>query len=209
MAMHTQSDALKVLIVGDSNVYWLWRFASAALPTQFGVATEFGVDGHNCNVHCLGTRGATLDSLSSPAGRQRIASEAADVIVLHIGGNDIDCVRGDPPQAVGMRMFMFAQYLVKMGAKQVVISQIVRRARWRHSTTEDGAAKVTCINEFLLAACDPPGPISFWQHRRLWQSNRTIFRADGVHFSDFGNHRFMRSIRGAILTAVNSVNASH
>ena len=194
--------AMKVLILGDSHITWLDRFVRATRP---GRTDGFAVDGHNCVVRCVGRPGATLLHLRSCAVRRRVDAEAAHVVILHVGGNDLDSLPSHQPQAIGMSVFMFAKQLVGQGVRHVVISQVVRRARWRHSTVEDGTRRVDAMNEFLDAACSGPEPISFWRHKGLWNVQRTVFRLDGVHMNDLGNYRLYRSMRGAIFTAMKAI----
>ena len=179
---------MKVLILGDSHITWLDRFVRATRP---GRTDGFAVDGHNCVVRCV--------------VRRRVDAEAAHVVILHVGGNDLDSLPSQQPQAIGMSVFMFAKQLVGQGVRHVVISQVLRRARWRHSTVEDGTRRVDAMNEFLDAACSGPEPISFWRHKGLWNVQRTVFRLDGVHMNDLGNYRLYRSMRGAIFTAMKAI----
>ena len=165
--------------------------------------TGWALDKANCRLRCLGRRGATLRTIRAMS--PLIAAQSPEIVVMHVSGNDIDCRSGSPPQAVGMAVFCFAKTLIAMGVKRVVISQVIRRDSWRHFSLEVGNARTACINEFLLAACGGDDNIVFWQHRRLWNSQRPVFRADGVHLSNVGNLRFLRSIRGAIITAAKHV----
>lgn len=47
--------------------------------------------------------------------------------------------------------------------------------------------------------------IRFWRHRRIFKAESDIFTADGVNLSSFGQQRFYRSIRHAIMTALQSL----
>ena len=130
-----------------------------------------------------------------------------DLVVLHIGGNDIDQPTVTPANAVGIGMdiYMFAKELLLSGVKRVVISQVVGRAAWRNCTEEDGAKRVASINEFLEAACGGTDKIALWKHKGLWRADRSLFRHDGVHFNDLGNYRLLLSMRGAILVAIKAM----
>ena len=197
------SSPFNVVIVGDSQVHWLGRFVSDGEMTRPGTPAGWALDKANCTVCCLGRRGATLRTVRAMG--PMIAARSPEIVVIHVSGNDIDCRSGSPPQAVGMAVFCFAKTLIATGVKRVVISQVIRRDSWRHFSREVGNARTACINEFLMAACGGDDNIVFWQHRRLWNSQRPVFRADGIHLSNLGNLRFLRSIRGAIITAAKHV----
>ena len=82
-----------------------------------------------------------------------------------------------------------------------VVCQIVRRQCVRRYSWEDGTQRVADTNEFLKAVCDTER-LSFWYHRGFWQSQRNIFRGDGVHFNDLGNYKLWRSVKGAVFVAL-------
>ena len=160
--------AMKVLILGDSHITWLDRFVRATRP---GGTDGFVVDGNNCVVRCVARPGATMPLLRSSAVRRLVEAEAAQLVILHVGSNDLDLLPSQQPQAIGMGIFMFAKQLVGQGVRHVVISQVVRRACWRHSRfddgtrVEDGTRRADDINTFFDAACSGPEPISFWRQQ--------------------------------------------
>ena len=138
------SPPFNVAIVGDSHVHWLNRFVSDGELTRPGTPAGWALDKSNCRVRCFGRRGATLRTARALV--PQITAQSPDIVVLHVGGNDIDCQYGPPPQAVGMAVFCFAKTLVARGVKRVVISQIIRRDSWRHFSFENGTVRVACIN---------------------------------------------------------------
>ena len=80
-------SSVKVLVLGHTHVYCLGAFAGSASPS--GLFADFAVLGHACDVYYLGLRGATASSVRAPAVRSQIVSYGADVVVLHVGGNDL------------------------------------------------------------------------------------------------------------------------
>ena len=72
---------------------------------------------------------------------------------------------------------------------QIVCHQCVCLYSW-----EEGTQRLLDVNEFLKAVCNPEH-LSFWSHRGFWQSQRNIFRGDGVHFNDLGNYKLWRSVK--------------
>ena len=83
----------------------------------------------------------------------------------------------------------------------VTVCQILHRNSWRHFSYQEGADRVSCVTEFLLAACSGPSNVAFWKHRGLWQEETELFRSDGVHYNSLGNVKLNKSVRGAIYQA--------
>ena len=134
---------------------------------------------------------------------RRLTVEMPTIVVLCLGGNDVYGISGNV-LVVGMRLYEYAQSLVAMGVKHVVVCQIIRRQCVRRLSWDEGTQRVLEINEFLRAVSDTDR-LSFWVHRGFWQSLHNIFRADGVHFNDRGNFKLWRSIKGAIFGALKRV----
>ena len=70
-------------------------------------------------------------------------------VILMVGGNDLDKC-GVAPQFVGMEIFTLACDLVSCGVNHVTVCQVLRRNSWRHFSYQEGANRVSGINEFLL-----------------------------------------------------------
>ena len=194
---------VNVLMLGDSHVHWLSKFVAAEMPL---CQQDLAVSG--CEINYRGVRGGTVTSLRNDAilGLRASGPGQPDVVIIHAGGNDIDNTGGDPPQLVGMHLYTLARDMVLCGVKHVIVCQVIRRNSWRHLTYSEGATRVSCINEFLLAACSGLQSISFWQHRGMWQEGAQIFRRDGVHFNGLGNFKLYKSVRGALHKAVRVCN---
>lgn len=197
MAVYTDSKAL-ALVLGDSHVFWLERFvASSAI--RFG--TGSAVEGTDCRFRFAGFRGGNVASVSDDrAVAQLLELELPRIVIISLGGNDVYSGR-EHVLKVGMRLFELAQALVAKGVSQVVVCQVVRRQSVRPISLDEGAKRVLEINEFLGAVCDTEH-LSFWRHRGFWQSQRNIFRGDGVHFNDLGNYKLWRSVKGAVFVAL-------
>ena len=67
---------------------------------------------------------------------------AAGVVILAIGGNDIDFAT-DHALLVGKRVFEFVKSLVSRGVERVVVTQVVRRQSVRHLSIAEGYLKLT------------------------------------------------------------------
>ena len=143
--------SVKVLVLGHSHVYWLGAFAGSASPS--GLFADFAIRGHACDIRYLGLRGATASSLRAPAVRSQIASFGADVVVLHVGGNDWDVKSAPDPCMVACDLQRLASELLAMGVSPVAVCQVVRRQRWRNFSFEEGAARVIALNAELESLC--------------------------------------------------------
>lgn len=200
LTMSLASSPISVLCIGHSHIYWLSSFVEPA-----DLFAGFEVQDRPCNVQYLGRRGATLDTFLEPSMMARIASYRADVIVLHLGGNTLDGKSFPNPIMVALDIQRLASRLLDTGVRRIVVSQVCRRQKWRNSTVEVGAERVVQVNQYIDMFCSETEGMFFWRHKRMWNSVRPIFRRDGVHFSDVGNYRFYRSIRGAIISAVGAI----
>ncbi|KAI8494573.1 hypothetical protein Bbelb_277990 [Branchiostoma belcheri] len=63
----------------------------------------------------------------------------------------------------------------------------------------DFHARVREFSKTLRPLIDSIPNTTTWRHCKLWQKNPDYFVADGLHLSDFGNLRYYKSIRYAIL----------
>ena len=192
----------KVLITGHSYVYWLRQYgrsrpAIPALPSALPLVLALGLEQYD--VKFQGMRGAKLTHYTRNAIFDEIKRSSPKMVVLQLGGNDLDSQI--PPQLIGMRLYEFAKDVVVRHScvKQIVVCQAIRRRKWRHLSYEEGAARVATFNEFIVAACGGCAQIKVWKHKGMWLTQHNIFRRDGVHMNELGNHKFYRSMRGAVL----------
>ena len=151
-----------VLVLSDSHVYWLERFAAfdrgrfcvRVFPRGFGWP----------------------DRLQRLSGRY-------------------GCYYGKEPgfgSFTGSRVTR-RRALVQRVVQQVVVCQVVRRKSCCHLTQVAGTARVAEINECLRAVCDDEH-LSFWRHKGFWNSQKEIFRRDGVLFNARGNIKLWKSV---------------
>ncbi len=184
-----------VLVLGDSHVYWLEQFVAHDL-----LLFSYPQDVNAIDIVYRGNRGGTVSSMRCDNVFRARRHDLPHAVIVMVGGNDID--KCDvPPQRVGMEVYTLARDLVRCGVNHVTVCQVLRRNSWRHFSYQEGADRVSCVNEFLLAACGGPGNVAFWKHRGMWQEGADIFRTDGIHFNSLGNFKLYKSVRGAIYQA--------
>ena len=99
----------------------------------------------------IGNRGGTVSSMRCDTVFRARRHDLPHAVIVMVGGNDID--KCDvPPQRVGMGVYTLARDLVRCGVNHVTVCQVLRRNSWRHFSYQEGADRVSCVNEFLLAA---------------------------------------------------------
>ena len=109
---HHRMAAMKVLILGDSHITWLDRFVRGTRPSR---TDGFVVDGHKCIVRCVARPGASLPRLRNSAIRRLVEVEATELVILHVGSNELDSLPAQQPQAISMGMCMFTKQLISQG----------------------------------------------------------------------------------------------
>ena len=155
---------------------------------------------------------------------KNVNSPIPHVIYLVIGTNDL-CQEKQSEETFARQIVSFASYLRKgFGVNCVIIGQILHRHGPKHpnhynnhpvtrdTKIHDFNTKVnrtnSCIQLKIKEECDPG--IIFWRHRGFWHEARGKFHSDGVHIHPHnGLHIYARSVRGAILHAINKIVAVH
>ena len=181
-----------VLVLGNSHVYWLEQFVAHDL-----LLFRYPQDVNAIDIVYRGNRGGTVSSMRCDTMFRARRHDLPHAVIVMVGGNDID--KCDvPPQRVGMEVYTLARALVRCGVNHVTVCQVLHRNSLRHFSYQEGADRVSCVNEFLLAACGGPGNVAFWKHRGMWQEGADIFRTDGIHLNSLGNFKLYK---GAIYQA--------
>lgn len=121
-----------------------------------------------------------------------------DLIVLHIGENDVDSLLVDSPSTLAEDILDLALYIRQQsGAKGVVIAQLLPRVR---PARLDYWERLVGVNRTLKTLCTSIDDCIYWPHKRgLWALWRDNFGADGVHLNHKGIQKYIRSLRGAVL----------
>ncbi|KAK2188797.1 hypothetical protein NP493_121g04040 [Ridgeia piscesae] len=136
-------------------------------PTSANLFGNFEVAGRPCELAYEGIRGATVATLLSPTVMSRVVARRADIVVLHIGGNDICGRAASPPIMVALDGLRLRRRLLEAGTRRVVVCQVCRRSRWRGLSYEDGAAQVIEINRYLEAFCRDSDGVFCCRHKRV------------------------------------------
>ena len=112
MATGNSSARVRVLVMGHSYVHWLERFAAdqSKLPNSRNLLFD------QCDVVYIGVRGAIVDKLRSQSNLREVRRLSPDVVILHVGGNNID--QGVAPQMIGMQVYQLARELIRLDIKR-------------------------------------------------------------------------------------------
>ena len=187
---------LKVLVLGHSFVKRLnTDIINQVHPV---LSPNLGLVNSDVVVQYLGFSGGNIFSpLDDPNNRLDATLRAfpADVIVLQIGGNEIDQKEFDI-----LLYKASVRHLIFRNCKKVVICGIFPRFKLMKVKLDVYHEKKEKINlDFYLEFFHDP-QIHFWSHGSGLMSNRDIFRRDGVHLNVNGTCKFFRSLRGAVMS---------
>ena len=143
------------------------------------------------------------------------------IVVLVIGGNDIS--RHTSSEEVAFKIIALCTLLHnRYHVRQVVLCQVMPRfnkSLWRYrddrERLEDEQDKEAYrrtalgVNKILEIECKNYSYLQFWNHNgkfafpEMGPNHRRYFSSDGVHMSDKGQYRLYKSLRGAVIAAVN------
>lgn len=184
------------MILGHSFVRDLSNYVS-----QSQVRSNLGLSPSARSVVLTGRPGMLLCHLRESL--QQVIAGTPDVVLLDIGGNDIDNGRV-PGHALATQLFTFCRQLLASGVKVVVILEVPYRARvcrgtWR--TVGQMNEAITRFNAMCQALCrsSPGARIRFWHHDGMVHQWGQYLKRDGVHFNDRGMAKYFRSVRSAVI----------
>lgn len=197
----------QVLLLGHSFMRRLYYdLIDNVLPADFGLA--------QCVVDCFGLGGYRLCKRDNDATKHafwqsfgdKINSLQPKIVVLQVGENDVDS--SVPALNVASAIEEVAAWLNNsVNIPLVMVCELFPRENTRISPMEyEEKRKLT--NTILETMVSVHGGVRFWKHRRIFQAQTDIFASDGIHLSPFGQQRYHRSLRYAIMMAVRRVNSN-
>lgn len=188
------SKEYAITIAGHSYVKWLLHFIENDDENVMGrLDTSFGLYKENLNVKFHARPGATLFQLKCET--YLICKPEVDIIILIIGGNDLD--NGHNPFELAVKVYKYAEYLLSKGIKFVAILQIIER-----NVGNSFKEKAEAYNRRLKALTNEHPKMRFWELRRISLSD---LRKDGVHLTGRGNYFLYNSIKSCIRHALSHV----
>ena len=89
------------------------------------------------------------------------------------------------------------------GVQRVCVCQTIFR-----SNTLLFNRQVKLLTKYLKVVLEPIPYFLYWRHRGFWNCKSRFLTRDGVHLNHFGQYKFFRSLRGAVLQCLRSLQAS-
>ena len=199
--LDTTGMPLKVLVLGHSFV----RRLETDIINQVHpvLSLNLGLGNLDVVVQYLGIGGGNIFSLlDDPHNRLDATLRAfpADVIVLQIGGNDIDQEEFDILLYKASVRHLIFRLQELYTVNKVVICEIFPRFKLRKVKLDVYHEKKEKINLDFYPEFFHDPQIHFWRHGSGLMSNRDLFQRDGVHLNVNGTCKFFRSLRGAVMS---------
>ena len=192
----------QVLVFGHSFV----RRLNKRLIKNKGAYHNLGLNFEFAEVHWLGIGGLNIKDARA---EQLIVVEhlRPDVVYVELGTVDLSDIEMGPEE-VASHLHELALDMMALGVKRVIIGQILfRDGRGIPNDTPYFNQRVLLANQILEAILHPVNTMGtrFWKHKGLWQSEYPTLVKDGVHLNRLGEGRLYRSIRGAVIQEVYSI----
>ncbi|KAI8520453.1 hypothetical protein Bbelb_002070 [Branchiostoma belcheri] len=129
-----------------------------------------------------------------------------DIVYLELGCNDL-CNTALSPEEVAYQLTDLALALKnKTEARQITVGLPLKRIFDPPGIPYNDRCE-RCVYSMidLISRSQNPG-LTWWSHNRILDRYLpSLFQQDGLHFSDYGNFLYFKSIRGAILKALDSI----
>ena len=184
-----------ILVLGHSFVKRLDYFTKDR-------TLDWAVHGKKLKVSMIGHGGLRTHDLQKWARNcgHSFLNKAA-VVILAIGCNDVT-MRTTSNDVVSSMIRTVQEVKCYTGTPSVVISQLMPRflTRQGRCSNPDYVAHYNSIiqevNATLAEQSQLTSMFKFWTHDLV--NYRTNFKADGIHLSEMGNAKFLRSLRKAV-----------
>lgn len=188
---------MKTVIIGHSFVRDLGIYVAQSISRS-----NLNLSLSERSVEIWGRGGLLLSNLRSYWAS--VINTAPDVVLLDIGGNDIDCGRL-PINVLATHLLSFCRLLLtEYRVKVVVILEVPYRARvcrghWRSARQLNDA--IHRFNSMCLSMCNsfPGQRVRFWHHVGLVDGWQQYLKRDGVHLNKLGMAKYYRSVRSATI----------
>ncbi|XP_062986094.1 uncharacterized protein LOC134401275 [Elgaria multicarinata webbii] len=178
---------VRVLICGHSYVFWAGRRASStAVGTQLGLSRI-------AHVQWMGKRGMRWEHLPSMLFQPRVAFPPPQVLLIHLGGNDMGVLTG---KALILQAIADFQLIRQRWPGILILwSCIIPRQNWRAGRNPRALDRASQkVNSEIYKHLLKHGDVSI-QHPSIIKSRRELYRSDGVHLSDLGNDLFLLDLQ--------------
>lgn len=181
-------------IVGHSFVFWAQQRAAHRIYSE-----NLGLDPSSFRIHWYGRRGMLWEDLVFELGRLYALYTSPDIIVIHLGGNDIGKVKTLDLISSMQDTFRFLR--INSPNTVLVFSEIIPRLCWSNSLVFKSLNKVRKrINRAMEKFLVPDLGLSF-RHMELEGNLPGLYRFDGIHLSEVGLDIFNSDLQTCIESA--------
>lgn len=189
----------RVAVIGHSFV----RRLNEHLQSMHSTRLRPGFNLQQCDVRCVGYGGWRV--MDKQAFRRYfhafLCAFKPNIVVIQTGGNDLSNLSAHPLLIANAMEEITAALLSEYNVRYVVICEIFTR-KTSGITADLYESRRRQVMNYLSTLVESNTNIRIWKHRRIFRAQEPIFDRGGVHLNDFGQYRFYRSLRLAIMTAV-------
>ena len=121
-----------------------------------------------------------------------------DIVILQLGTNDLSHL---PAVNVGSAIEDLTRSLHDLlNVKCVCVCQTIYR-----TGAPNFNKNVILLNRYLKVVLEPIPYAIFWRHKGFWRAKTNFMARDGVHLNDLSQYKLYRSLRGAVLRCLQSL----
>ncbi|CAB1312531.1 unnamed protein product [Coregonus sp. 'balchen'] len=178
------TEPRNVWICGHSLIFWAEMRAKSP-----EIGMQLGMDPSSVRVWWKGTQGMTWAQLLPQLDQLKIKWPSPDVVILHLGGNDLgthnpEALLASVKKDLTSMRSIFPQCLL-------VWSDILPRIFWRHTEDSDAVDNVrAAINRRVHTIIAELGGTALTHDNIMCDSDSGLYRPDGVHLSGKGIDTF-------------------
>lgn len=186
----------RILLLGHSFIYWAARFAARS---SWGLNLGLGASAF---LHWKGIRGMRWSQFMDVAIKES-HGWVPDILVVHLGGNDIATQPGK--HLILSILADFREWRDKFPHCNIIWSTIIPRFTWRAECDPErlNRARRSINREVCRAVRSSFGSVV--GHPGICLNKPELFRSDGVHLSDLGLQLFLEDLQRGLQVEVGLV----
>ena len=188
---------LRILILGHSFIRRLHFFLRQNFNEVF--ARNLHIDG-DLSIKWHGIAGRTISEvIRHDLGI--VEKVAPEIVVIQLGSNELSSLSA---VETGSALEDLSRLLHESyGVQRVCVSQTIFRSNAPLFTRQ-----VKLLTKYLKVVLEPIPYVLYRRHRGFWNCKSRFLSRDGVHVNHFGQYKSFRSLRGAVLQCLQSLQAS-
>ena len=180
----------RVLILGHSFIRRLHAFITRSHDNEYTTKLGISTPDFICKWHGVG--GRTVAKVLK-YDLSVVKEFGPDIIILQLGTNDLV---NSSPLTVGSSLKHLVTVLHDVYKVDLIcVCQTLRRSSLEVLFNKNAGL----LTRYLKTVLEPIPFAFFWSHRGFWKTKSAFLSRDGVHLNGRGQHKFYRSLRGAVL----------